>query len=430
MNVKTVTVIGANGTMGANVSGIFAAFGNARVYMVCRDIEKARKAAAAAGKSVRAESIVRNLIPADYSQLEACVAQSDFVFESVAEDMALKKEINQKIAGSLRPGALVGTGTSGLSVTELAGCFPEELRTHYFGVHFFNPPYNLTLCEVIPTRFSDRTILSQLCDYLHKVLYRTVVVVDDSPAFLANRIGFEFINRAAQYADRYRDNGGVDYMDALLGPFTGRAMAPLVTLDFVGLDVHRAIVDNIYQNSCDRAHETFLLPDYIKQLISDGRLGRKAGEGLYKREVRDDGSRHSLVYDIAAGQYREPVQYHFLFAQEMQEQLRVGNYEKALRVLVLNRSAEAEICLSFLLEYIAYSVETALAVSEDIAAADDCMATGFNWCPPLALAGALGQVCELSALFEERLPGRVGEEVLAALKPSRYDFRSYFKARG
>ena len=69
INPKTVTVVGANGTMGTNVSAIFASFGNATVYMVSRDKEKSKKAAVKAGKSVKADIIQSHLIAADYSML-------------------------------------------------------------------------------------------------------------------------------------------------------------------------------------------------------------------------------------------------------------------------------------------------------------------------------------------------------------------------
>ena len=85
MNIKTVTVVGANGTMGTNVSAIFASFGNAKVFMVSRDVEKSKKAALKAGKTVKADSIIENLVPADYSMLADCVNQSDLVFESAAD---------------------------------------------------------------------------------------------------------------------------------------------------------------------------------------------------------------------------------------------------------------------------------------------------------------------------------------------------------
>ena len=102
MKIKTVTVVGANGTMGANVSAIFASFGNATVYMVSRDKEKSKKAAIKAGKSVKADSIVHHLIPVDYSNLDECVKASDLVFESAAENLELKIELHTKIGKSLK----------------------------------------------------------------------------------------------------------------------------------------------------------------------------------------------------------------------------------------------------------------------------------------------------------------------------------------
>lgn len=93
--IKTITVIGANGTMGCNVSAIFASFGKAKVYMVSRSIEKAEKAVSNAAMSVRSDAIKDNLIPADYSMLESCIKDSDMVFESVVEDISIKLDVNR-----------------------------------------------------------------------------------------------------------------------------------------------------------------------------------------------------------------------------------------------------------------------------------------------------------------------------------------------
>ena len=245
LNIKTVTVLGANGTMGTNVSAIFASFGGAKVYMVSRDLEKSKAAVLRAGKTVKADSIAANLIPADYSMLEACVKESDFVFESAAENLDIKRELHGRVAKSLKPGAITSTGSSGLSIKTLAECYPENLRDMFFGVHFFNPPYQLTLCELMASPYSNQAVYADLKDYLANTLYRTVAESKDFPAFLGNRIGFYFINEALIYAERYQEQGGVDYIDAILGSFTGRSMAPITTADFVGLDVHKAIVDNI-----------------------------------------------------------------------------------------------------------------------------------------------------------------------------------------
>ncbi len=432
MKAAVVTVVGATGTMGANVAGIFASFGDAKVFCVAREIEKVKKTVPRIVKSVRADSIAKNLIPADFSMLEKCVAESDLVFESTAENMVIKKKVHSRIAQALQSHAIACTGTSGLSITTLAECYPDELRGHFFGVHMFNPPYNMPLCEFTPTKYSDKALAEGLKKYLNDKLFRTVVEVKDSPAFLGNRIGFQFINEALQYAEKYKDNGGIDYIDALLGSFTGRSMAPLVTSDFVGLDVHKAIVDNLYENTNDYAHETFILPDFVKELVEDNKLGRKSGMGLYQMIRYDNGLKRNTVLDINTGLYRDVIPYIFPFADKMKKYIKEGDYRKAFERLINNHSQEAEICLSFLLKYIVYSLYATEEVGYTIEAADDVMATGFNWCPPLAMYQALSTVVDVSAQIKDRLPEickKVDiDKLLADIKPSKYDYRLYFKS--
>lgn len=434
LEIKTVTVVGANGTMGTNVSGIFASFGAAKVYMVSRDIEKSRAAVIRAGKTVKADSIVSHLIPVDYSSLGECVSESDLVFESTAENLDVKIEVTSRIGKYLRPGAIACTGSSGLSIKRLAECLPEEKRDHFFGVHMFNPPYQLTLCELTASPYSNMSVYAELKEFLTTVLHRTVAESKDLPAFLGNRIGFYVLNEALQYAERYQDNGGVDYIDAILGPFTGRTMPPITTSDFVGLDVHKAIVDNIYNNTNDYVHEKFVLPEFVQGLIDQKKLGRKSGEGLYKLVRNDSNGKRLLVYDVKSGFYRDVIKYSFPFAIQMKDFLRVGEYDNALRVLIDNRSQEADICLRFLLRYIVYSLYTAEHVGYDLHVADDVMATGFTWCPPFALMDAFSNVCNLSQLMKERLKPEILlqvdiDHIIAEHQKSKYDYRPFFKAK-
>ena len=434
MKIKSVTIVGANGTMGTNVSAIFASFGNAKVYMVSRDMEKSKKAALKAGKTVKADSIYSHLVPADYSMLAGCVKQSDLVFESAAENLELKINLHTQIGTSLKKGAIACTGSSGLSITRLAECYPKEVRSQFYGVHMFNPPYQLTLCELTASPYSDMQLYAELKDYLTNQLYRTVAESKDLPAFLGNRIGFYFINEALIYAERYQDNGGIDYIDAILGPFTGRTMPPITTADFVGLDVHKAIVDNIYENTNDYVHEKFVLPAFVQKLIDKGYLGRKRGQGLYKLIKGDNDYKRMMVWDIKEGGFRDVIKYTFPFALKMKEYLKVGDYDKAILELINNHSQEADICLRFLLRYIVYSLYTAEHVGYDLRVADDVMATGFTWCPPFAMMEAFTRVCDLGALMKERLkPEILGnvdiDHIITEQIKSKYDYRIYFKAK-
>ncbi len=440
LNVKTVTVIGANGTMGRNIAAIFASFGNAKVYMVSRDLKKSEKAKDKAFRSVRAESITANLIPADYSMLEECVKESDIVFESTAENWETKNSVTDLVAAAAEKyseeckDTLFCTGTSGLSITKLSERFSEKFRKNYMGMHFFNPPYSLTLCELTPTKYSDRELFEAAKDYCANILFRTVIEVKDSPAFLGNRIGFQFINKAMRYADIYQDNGGIDYIDAILGAFTGRSMAPIVTANFVGLDVHKAIVDNIYENTDDFAHEDFILSDYAQKLIDDGMLGRKAGGGLYKTEVVASGVKLHLVYDISTGNYRKTMKYTFPFKEKMIALIQEADYDDAFHILKTNKSQEAKICRDFLINYVLYSLRATELVGYDIHAADDAIASGFSWCPPLAMIEAFGGVDEFRALCKANLTPEEIEKIdvdhlLSRVEPSKYDYRRFVRAK-
>lgn len=432
MHITTVTVIGVTGTMGANIAGIFAAFGNAKVYCVGRDIEKVKKTIPKIVLSVKADSIESKLTVADFSDLEKCVAESDLIFESSAENIGVKKMIASRVGASMKSTAVSCTGTSGLSINDIARAYPERTRSRFFGVHMFNPPYSMSLCEFSVSEYSDPAIAQELNDYLAGTLYRTVVAVKDSPAFLGNRIGFQFINEAIRYAEKYKDNGGVDYIDAIIGPFTGRVMAPILTSDFVGLDVHKAIVDNIYENTNDYQHDSFILPQYVEELILKNKLGRKSGCGIYQLIKCEGGSGRRMVYDIATGLYRDQIPYAFPFVDAMKKHLSDGEYEKAMNDVIANHSQEAVICLEFLLKYIVYSLYSADEVCGSFRAADDVMATGFNWCPPLAFIKVISKVSDIKKLLQERLPEICKsvnvEELIDSAPVSEYDYRPFFKS--
>lgn len=434
MDINTVTVIGANGTMGKNVSAIFASFGNAKVYMVGRNIEAVEKARIDAKMSVKADAIEVNLIAKTYDDLETCVSESDLIFESVFEDINIKKDIYTKITEYIKADTIIATGTSGLSINELSVCFKEEQRAKFLGVHMFNPPYNMTLCEVIPSEVSDRSVVKDMKQYLEEVLRRSVVEIKDEPAFMGNRIGFQFINEALQYAERYQDNGGIDYVDSILGPFTGRNMAPLVTTDFVGLDVHKAIVNNVYNNTDDYARDTFILPEYVGKLISENKLGRKTKGGLYKTIINEEGKKIVYVYDIKSGKYRLREKYNFLFAHNIISELQAGNYKEAVGVLKSNKSAEAKICLEFLIKYVIYSLIMTESIGEDIHSADIVMATGFGWIPPLAVIDLFGgseafKTLAKNCLDTEYLSQINIDDTMCNVTKSRYDFRPFLKSR-
>lgn len=121
--IETATIIGANGVMGRNVAAILASFGHADVLCICRNIteeEDKQKLKQQISQLVRATSIEKRIHIFSYEYLEDCIKRSDFVFESVAEDLQIKQQIHEKINLFMKAGTVIGTGTSGLSINELS----------------------------------------------------------------------------------------------------------------------------------------------------------------------------------------------------------------------------------------------------------------------------------------------------------------------
>ncbi|MCB1172004.1 MAG: 3-hydroxyacyl-CoA dehydrogenase family protein [Leptospiraceae bacterium] len=400
--IKSVTVLGANGTMGAGSAAIAAAFGGARVYMLARTKDKAQAGIDAAVASVRSGVIADRFEAGSYDDdLERCVAQSDWVFECVAESYGVKEPINKRIAAARKPGSIISTVSSGLSIERLASHFDADGQKHYYGTHFFNPPYKLVLCELVTHPGNDPMVTSALRDYLEKQLMRYVVVTNDTPAFAGNRIGFQIMNEAAQMAEQYQDKGGIHLIDSIMGPYTGRAMSPLATVDLVGLDVHKAIVDNIFDNTSDSAHETFQMPNYMQHMIHSGLMGNKAGHGLYMRSKTAEGKTVKQVYNTKTESYQELPKVEIPYQQDARRAIQASDYKAAVNIFKSAKGLEADILRHFLARYVSYALELIPAVT-DLAGVDGAMSYGFNWVAPSAWIDLLGGVDEAQRFLESQ----------------------------
>lgn len=429
---KTVTVLGANGTMGANSAAIVAAFGGAKVYMLARTLDKAKEGVQTAIASVRSGVFAENLIPGTYDDdLEKAVSESDWVFELVAESYEVKEPLMKRISAARKPGTLVSTVSSGLYIERLASHLDEDGQKYYYGTHFFNPPYKLVLCELIVHPKNDAAYTKELSDYLENKLHRHVIIANDRPGFAGNRIGFQFMNEAAIYAEKLADKGGIHLVDQLLSGYTGRAMAPLATADLVGLDVHKAIVDNIYENTKDLAHDTFKMPDYMQKLVDQGALGNKKGKGLYMREKTPEGKSVKKVYNIKTGNYEELPKLDLSFKKKAATLIHESQYFHFADLLKTEKGEEADLVRRFIARYISYSYSLIPDVT-DQDGVDGAMGFGFNWVPPSAWVDLLGGVDETKKFIEQAgIPvpeylGKISGKSVYNLQ-SKLDYRQLFR---
>lgn len=190
-----------------------------------------------------------------------------------------------------------------------------------------------------------------------------------------------------------------------------------------GLDVHKAIVDNIYENTNDYARNTFKMPIYVENLIKEGKLGKKTKIGLYKDE-------ESQVFDVEKNKYRDIKKYNIPFIDEVIEKFKIGDYEKGINVIFTDTSKEAQICKEMLINYIIYAITTAKEVACDIQDCDIAMAEGFNWIPPYALLQIIGKDSfKENALKIYKQNEKDIYEILRHNVKSKYKYQKFLKAK-
>ena len=198
----------------------------------------------------------------DLAELAGC----PIVVEAISEDAGTKRELYGLLADILDDDAVLATTTSSLSVAELA---EGSGRPERFGaLHVFNPVDKMKLVELsFPDEASDDTKarLRELCEQLDK----TAVEVPDAAGFVVNKLLFPYLFDAVRLLER--DGLSPEAIDTCMKLGAGHPMGPLALLDFVGLDVSVAIGESIGTE----------IPARVRELIDEGRLGRKAGAGFY-----------------------------------------------------------------------------------------------------------------------------------------------------
>ena len=383
--IENVVVLGANGAMGSGSGAVFAAAGIRTVFLA-RTREKAEQGRVRAEQMVKSTAISRFIETGGYEELERRVAEADLVFEAVAEDLAVKREVFGRVDAVRKADSIVATVSSGLSIAAMCAGQSESFRKHFLGIHFFNPPNVIVGCELIAHAGTDAAVVAFVRDLLAGPLGREVVETTDTPAFAGNRVGFKVLNEVAQLAEEH----GVVFIDALIGPHTGRAMAPLVTVDFVGWDVHKAIVDNLHAHTADEAHAAFALPAYMQRLIDAGHLGNKTRDkgGFFRTE-----GKVRLALEPKTGAYRPVAELARplpAFVDDMKAAIRVGRYGAAMDAMCAATGAEADLLRKVVLGYVSYGLARVGEVVARPRDVDRIMGFGFNWAPPSVLADAIG----------------------------------------
>jgi 3-hydroxyacyl-CoA dehydrogenase len=383
--IEKVVVLGANGTMGYGSAALFTQ-AVPHVTFLARTKAKAEQGLGAAVKQVRSPTVASRAHVGDYEHdLESAVAEADLVFEALTEDFAVKKEMFDRVEKLRRDDAIVATVTSGLSINALGEGRGESFRRNFLGLHFFNPPNVIVGTELIAGRDTDPDVVDFVEAFARVKLGREMIRTADTPAFAGNRVGFKVLNEAAQLAEEH----GPVLVDRIVGPYTGRAMTPLATVDLVGWDIHRAIVDNVYENTLDEAHETLKLPSYMDKLMERGVLGDKTGRGFFWTD--EERQRHAL--DPVTGDYKPMAEFPLPdlgYIDEVAKLHSEGRYREGMQRFLTAEGPEAALARKVVAGYISYAFHRVGEVTESLDGIDRIMGMGFNWAPPGVLVDTLG----------------------------------------
>src|SRR5437762_1220329 len=438
--IEKAVVLGA-GTMGSRIAAHFA---NAGLPCVLLDIvppnlppdappaernKIVRAGLEAAKKSKPAAfftaSLADKIAIGNFEDDLARCAEADWIIEVVAENLEIKRKLLARVAPFRKAGAIVTTNTSGLPVRLIAEGMSEEFQQHWAGTHFFNPPRYLKLVEVIPGPKTSKEVVESLSEFCDRRLGKGVVVVKDTPNFIANRIGtFSMLN-----ALRLMGTLGmtVEEVDACTGPAVGwPKSATFRTADIVGLDVLVHVVKNIYETAPnDELREMYKVPALVEEMAKRGWLGDKTGQGFYKK-VKGEGKQEILTLDVNTMEYRSRQKAKFA-SLEMGKA--IEDTRERLRALVgpVLEGQKGDKAQQFLWrglsETCLYAARRVPEISDNIVDVDRALRWGFGWeLGPFEIMDAVGVKAFAGQVQREgRALSAAIEKVLASGRKGFYE---------
>jgi 3-hydroxybutyryl-CoA dehydrogenase len=226
----------------------------------------------ASGK-ITEEDKIQALSRISYAENFQGFADADLVIEAATEDETVKRKIFVSLCPFLKPGAIVATNTSSISITRLAAA--TDRPEHFIGLHFMNPVPVMELVEMIRGIATDDVTFAIAKDFV-ETLGKTTAVSEDFPAFMVNRVLLPMINEAVYTL--YEGVGSVDAIDTAMRLGAHHPMGPLQLADFIGLDTCLSIMQVLYEGLADSKYRPCPL---LVKYVEAGWLVRKTKRGFY-----------------------------------------------------------------------------------------------------------------------------------------------------
>ncbi len=278
--MKYISVIGC-GTMGNGIAQTFALFEfKVKLYDISlNNLDNAKKTILRnLERMVKKEVISHSELEKtseniSYTNEINSVLNSDLVIEAVTENIKIKESIFKELDNKCPEKTIIASNTSSISITQLANA--TKRKDKVIGMHFMNPVPIMKLVEVINSKYTSRETTNIILK-LSKKLNKIPLSVNDYPGFISNRILMPMINEAIEALDQGVAN--VKNIDGIMKLGMGHPMGPLQLADLIGLDVCKSILEVMLNGL---KNEKYRPNKLLVDLVSEGKLGIKSGEGFY-----------------------------------------------------------------------------------------------------------------------------------------------------
>lgn len=409
-HLKKVAVLGS-GVMGSRIACHFANVGlevklldmpakegNDRNAVAKTHLQNAIKSNPA---PLFSKSYANRIEVGNFEDNKDMISDCDWVIEVIIEQLPIKQSLFEWVDEYRKEGTIVSSNTSGIPIHLMTAGRSEDFKKHFLGTHFFNPPRYLELLEIIPTQDTTQEVVDFLMDYGQKNLGKRTVLAKDTPAFIGNRIGV--FSMASVFKQTFEQGWTIEEIDYLTGPLVGRPKsATFRTADVVGLDTLGMVAQGLSDLLKDDPYRSYFeLPEIIKWMIAENKLGAKSGEGFFKKVKNEQGKSEILTLDFENKEYRARKRGNFPEIEMIKGE---ENILKRIAKLYALPGKVGDFYRITFTELFAYAALNIPAISDDLYSIDDAIEAGFGWeVGPFKIWEAIGFKAVLEEMRKQNL---------------------------
>ncbi|MFN5324739.1 MAG: 3-hydroxyacyl-CoA dehydrogenase NAD-binding domain-containing protein [Bacteroidota bacterium] len=394
-NIKKVAVLGS-GIMGSRIACHFA---NAGMEVLLLDIptpgvpelssgqttkeqrnalvnESLKKAVQSNPSPLYRKAYQNRITTGNFSDDLKNISDCDWVLEAIVEKLDVKQQLFEKVDAFRKPGSIVSTNTSGIPVHLIATGRSEDFRKNFCGTHFFNPPRYLRLLEIIPASDTSQELIDFLLEFGSHILGKETIVCNDTPAFIANRIGVFAIMSLLHLVEA--EGWTVEDIDRLTGPILGRPKsATFRTTDVVGLDTMVHVANGLYEKCTDDPmRDVYKLPPFVKTMFDNKWLGDKTGQGFYKKAKDSQGKTEILSLNLKTLEYGPQSKSKFATLEQAKG---IDDLATRTKTLFYGQDKAGEFYRKLFCKLFSYVSWRIPEVCSDIHSIDRALKAGFGW---------------------------------------------------